>query len=59
MKKVCSLVVDGLIWKMVRASSQPVAAVLGRHGRDLAEDLQAGAEIVALEGGIRIALERR
>jgi hypothetical protein len=38
--------------------AQPVGAVVGRHHHDLPEDLQAGAEIVAPEGRVRVALER-
>ena len=38
---------------------QPVAAVLGRDGGDLPEDLQAGAEIAALEGGVGVGLQGR
>ena len=34
---------------------QPVAAVLRRGGCDLSQDLQAGAEVVALEGCIGVA----
>ena len=34
-------------------------AVLGRHHGDLAEDLQAGAEVVALEGRVGVAPQRR
>ena len=33
-------------------------AVLGRHHRDPAEDLQAAAEIVTLEGGVGVAPQR-
>ena len=38
---------------------QPVAAVLRRGGGDLPEDLQAGAEIAALEGGVGVGSQRR
>ena len=38
---------------------QPVTGVLGRGGGDLAEDLQAGAEIEPLESGIRVRFQRR
>ncbi len=38
--------------------AQPVRAVVGRDHRDLAEDLQAAAEIVALEGRVRLAPQR-
>ena len=34
---------------------QPVATILRRGGGDLPEDLQAGAEVVALEGGVGVA----
>ncbi len=44
---------------MVRGQPQPVAAVIGRGGGDLSEDLQAGAEIVALEGGVGVRFQRR
>ena len=38
---------------------QPVGAVLRRGGGDLPEDLQAGAEIAALEGGVGIGAQAR
>ena len=38
---------------------QPVGAVLGRGGGDLADDLQAGPEVETPEGGIRIGSQRR
>ena len=38
---------------------QPIGAVVGRHHDDLPEDLHAGAEVVALEGGIRLAAQHR
>ena len=44
---------------MVAGQPQPVAAVLRRGGRDLPEDLQAGAEIAAFEGGVGIGSQRR
>ncbi len=59
MKKVCSLVGRRPDLEDGAGELEPVAAVLGRDGRDLAEDLQARAEIVALEGGVGVALERR
>ena len=39
--------------------SQPVGAVLGRGGGDLAEDLQADAEVGAPEGGVGVVAQRR
>ena len=38
---------------------QPVGAVVGRGGGDLPEDLQAGAEIAAPEGGVGIGPQAR
>ena len=38
---------------------QPIGAVVGRHRDDLPENLHAGAEVVALEGGIGLATQRR
>ena len=38
---------------------QPVRAVVGGDRHDLSEDLHAAAEIVALEGGVRLAPQRR
>ncbi len=38
---------------------QPVAAVVRRHRRNLAEDLQPGAEIAALEGGVGVGSQAR
>ena len=38
---------------------EPVRAVVGRDRHDLSEDLHAAAEVVALEGGIRFAPQRR
>ena len=38
---------------------QPVAAVIGRGGGDLPEDLQARPYIVAPEGGIGVRFQRR
>ena len=37
------------------AKSQPVGCVVGRDHHDLAENLQGGAEVVALEGGVGLA----
>ena len=39
--------------------TQPVCAVVGRHRHDLPQDLHARAKIVALEGGISLAPQRR
>src|SRR5207302_9593852 len=38
---------------------QPVVAVLRRRGGDLPEDLEPGAEVVALEGGVGVASQGR
>lgn len=39
--------------------SQPIAALLRRDRGDLAEDLQAGAEILVPEGGVRVGTQGR
>ena len=38
---------------------QPVAAILGRNGRDLAKELQPGAEIIASECGVGLPAKLR
>ena len=44
---------------MVLASRSQLALSSGRGGGDLPEDLQAGAEIGALEGGVGVGPQRR
>ena len=39
--------------------AQPVTAVLRRRSRDLAKQIEAGTEIIAPEGRIGVALQRR
>ena len=43
----------------MRASRSQLPLSSGRRGGDLPEDLQAGAEIAALEGGVGIGFQRR
>ncbi|MBA7478483.1 hypothetical protein ES707_13906 [subsurface metagenome] len=56
---------EGLFGRIHRADledgtgePQPVTAVLGRRHGDLAEEVEAGAEIVALEGSVGVGLQR-
>ena len=51
--------VPGRICSTDLASRSQFALSSRRHHHDLAEKLQAGAEIVALEGGVGVAPQRR
>ena len=50
---------DGADLEDGAGESQPVAAIVRRGGRDLAKQVEAGAEIIALEGSIRVGLQGR
>ena len=60
-KQVCSeeiSIVAGAELEHRLGETQPIGAVFGRDRHDLAENLQAAADIVALEGGVGLAAKR-